>query len=248
MSANSQESIENAGFYGRKWSPATTVKFFVEVSCHTSQHHWDNSGGAVPQGPAAYQIKLHQTYSTRVCRGKTIEDEGTAWWEKLQDERISEGWPGSSENACSRTKMEMGFWGNSQTIRTIDLSCESWKENKVLSCWSSSSIVGHFIGAGPYTSTWINISVNVETCTTWHTGAFGVFWTTWGGTWIPSLEDTRDKMEKLYAERGKETTEMVNQPSERRYPDCNRKPTMKLDFWMFCFGFVYCRSYDIIKC
>lgn len=47
-------------FDGRKWSPATTGKLFVEVSCHTSLHHWDNSGKHVLQAPASYQIKLHQ--------------------------------------------------------------------------------------------------------------------------------------------------------------------------------------------
>lgn len=45
----------------------------------------------------------------------------------------------------------------------------------------------------------------------------------------PSLENAMGKLDKPYAERGKETPEMVNQPSESRYPVRIRKPTIELD-------------------
>lgn len=40
---------------------------------------------------------------------------------------------------------------------------------------------------------------------------------------------------------------MLNQASDRRFPVRIRKPTLKLDLQIFCYGFVYCQNYEIIK-
>lgn len=45
----------------------------------------------------------------------------------------------------------------------------------------------------------------------------------------PGLEDAVDKLERPSVERGTETPEMVNQPSECRYPVRIRNPPIKLD-------------------